>query len=62
MLTPAQVRSAWPLVTDATDAQLTVALANAVTVVATDLGGSHQPLTESSKVNAADATAARERA
>ena len=37
MLTPAQVRSAWPLVTDATDAQLTVALANAVTVVATDL-------------------------
>ena len=37
MLTPAQVRSAWPLVTDATDAQLTVALANAVTVVDTDL-------------------------
>ena len=37
MLTPAQVRSAWPIVTDATDAQLTVALANAQTVVATDL-------------------------
>ena len=37
MLTPAQVRSAWPLVTDAPDAQLAVALANAVTVVATDL-------------------------
>lgn len=37
MLTPAQVRSAWPLVTDATDAQLTVALANAQTVVATGL-------------------------
>ena len=37
MLTPAQVRSAWPIVADATDAQLTVALANAVTVVATDL-------------------------
>ena len=37
MLTPAQVRSAWPLVTEATDAQLTVALANAQTVVATDL-------------------------
>ena len=37
MLTPAQVRSAWPLVADASDAQLSVALANAQTVVATDL-------------------------
>ena len=36
-MTAAEVRSAWPLVADATDAQLTVALANAVTVVATDL-------------------------
>jgi hypothetical protein len=38
MLTAAQVRTAWPLVTDATDAQLNVALANAEMIVATDLG------------------------
>ncbi len=37
MLTPAQVRSAWPLVADASDAQLSVAIANAQTVVAGDL-------------------------
>jgi len=37
MLTAAQVRTAWPLVTDATDAQLSVALANAALIVAADL-------------------------
>lgn len=36
-MTAAEVRSAWPLVTDATDAQLSVAIANAETIVATDL-------------------------
>ena len=36
-MTAAEVRSAWPLVTDATDAQLSVAIANAETVVDTDL-------------------------
>ena len=36
-MTAAEVRSAWPLVADATDAQLSVAIANAETVVDTDL-------------------------
>ena len=37
MLTPAQVRSAWPLVADASSDLLSVAIANAETVVDTDL-------------------------